>query len=75
MDYQSVGKSIIMVGVVIILVGLVIYVTGQKFSFFGNLPGDIKVEKENFRFYFPLTSMILVSVVISLVMKLWQYLK
>jgi len=62
---QEAGKYIIYIGISIILVGVIVYFFGNKFSFFGKLPGDIRVEKENFSFYMPLTSMILLSIVIS----------
>ncbi|MFP4471925.1 MAG: DUF2905 domain-containing protein [Bacteroidales bacterium] len=59
------GKILVIIGIVIVVIGAVIWLAGDKLSWFGNLPGDIRVEKENFRFYFPITSMILLSVVIS----------
>lgn len=62
---QESGKYIIYIGIGIILIGAIVYFFGNKFSFFGKLPGDIRVEKENFSFYMPITSMILLSIVIS----------
>lgn len=61
------GKILVLIGVVIIIVGLVIWLGGDKLSWFGHLPGDIRVEKQNFRFCFPITSMILLSIGLSLV--------
>jgi hypothetical protein len=43
---------------------------GPKIPFLGKLPGDISVEKENFKFYFPLTSSIIVSILVSLLLLL-----
>ena len=60
------GKILVIIGIVIAVIGAVIWLAGDKISWFGNLPGDIRMEKENFRFYFPITSMILLSVVISI---------
>ena len=57
----------VLVGILIVLVGLVIWLGGDKLGWLGKLPGDIRIEKENFRFYFPITTMILLSVVLSLV--------
>lgn len=65
---QQTGKLIIIAGVVIVVMGIIIYFAGDKLNFFGRLPGDIKVEKENFKFYFPVTTMILLSIVLSLVL-------
>ncbi len=62
----NIGKLVIGAGVVLILAGLVIYFAGDKLSWFGRLPGDIRVERENFHFYFPVTSLILVSLLLNL---------
>ncbi len=64
------GKWIIIAGVCITLFGLIWYYWGDKLSFLGRLPGDIRIEKENFRFYFPITTMILVSLVINLILRI-----
>ncbi|RLC49032.1 MAG: DUF2905 domain-containing protein [Candidatus Cloacimonadota bacterium] len=41
-------------------------------SYFGKLPGDIRIEKENFKFYFPITSMILISIVINIIIRIFK---
>jgi H+/Cl- antiporter ClcA len=64
------GKYLIIAGVIIVVIGLIAYFFGNKLHWFGNLPGDIKVERENFKFYFPITTMILLSVVLSLILYL-----
>ncbi len=69
------GKIIISVGILIVLIGVVIYFLGDKLHFIGNLPDDIRVEKENFRFYFPITTMILVSILLNLLIRLFNYFK
>ena len=66
------GKYIIIAGVVIVLLGVIIYFFHDKLNWIGRLPGDIRVEKENFRFYFPITTMILLSVFASLIIWLWR---
>lgn len=63
-----IGKYIIFLGIAIVVVGLVVYFFSDKLSWLGRLPGDIRVEKENFRFYFPITTMILLSVFVSLIL-------
>jgi hypothetical protein len=55
------GKWVIGIGVIVILVGIVIYFFHDKLNWIGRLPGDIRIEKDNFRFYFPITTMILLS--------------
>jgi hypothetical protein len=53
----------------------VIWQVGGRFFNIGRLPGDIIVEKENFRFYFPLMTSILLSVILSLVFYLFRLFK
>ncbi len=57
-------KTLITIGIILVLVGM-LWPWLQK-SGLGRLPGDIVVERENFRFYFPLTTGIIVSIVLSL---------
>ncbi len=59
------GKLLLIAGLILALLGLLIWGLGSKFTWFGNLPGDIRIEKEKFSFYFPLTSMLLLSLVLS----------
>ncbi len=67
---QQTGKILIITGILMLIAGLILYFAGNKLSWLGHLPGDIRVEKENMRFYFPLTTMILVSVLLSLILYL-----
>ncbi|MDP4202409.1 MAG: DUF2905 domain-containing protein [Bacteroidota bacterium] len=62
---QPIGKILIIAGILIVIAGVVIYFAGDKLFWLGRLPGDIRIEKENVRFYFPITTMILVSIVLS----------
>lgn len=63
------GKYIIIGGVVIVLVGILIYFFHDKLTWIGRLPGDIRIEKENFRFYFPITTMIIFSLAITIIIQ------
>jgi hypothetical protein len=58
------GKILIIAGIFLIIAGLVVYFAGDKLSWIGHLPGDIRVEKENVKFYFPITTMIILSIVV-----------
>jgi hypothetical protein len=58
------------IGILVILVGVIVYFFGDKLHWIGRLPGDIRVEKENFRFYFPITTMILASLLLTLIVNL-----
>ncbi|MGM0500575.1 MAG: DUF2905 domain-containing protein [Bacillota bacterium] len=72
-EYKTIGILLIMVALIIALVGAVIYFAGSSFSWFGNLPGDLKVERKNFTFYFPMATMLVLSVVLSIIIKLILY--
>ena len=61
------GKSIIFIGIVLIIVGILVTIAG-KMPGAGKLPGDIFIKKENFSFYFPLTTCILLSIIFSTIM-------
>ena len=63
------GKILIVFGLLAVVAGLIIQFAPQAFSWFGKLPGDIRYEKGNFQFFFPLTTMILLSVAVSLLLK------
>jgi hypothetical protein len=63
---QEIGKLVAIVGIILALIGLLLWRFPTWFGWIGHLPGDISVEKGNFRFYFPLVTCILVSVVITL---------
>lgn len=67
---NELGKIMVFAGAVMIAVGLLLVLLG-KIPFFGKLPGDIVVKKENFSFYFPLTTCILLSLILSLISFLW----
>jgi Protein of unknown function (DUF2905) len=67
------GKIIIGVGLLLVLVGGVVYLFGNKLHFIGNLPGDIRIEKENFSFYFPITTMLLLSLIINVLIRVYKH--
>lgn len=64
------GKYIMFIGGAVVVIGLIIYFFHDKLHWIGHLPGDIRVEKENFRFYFPVTTMILFSVLLTVIISL-----
>jgi hypothetical protein len=65
------GKAIIFTGILLIVIGAVMLLIG-KIPGAGRLPGDIMIKKENFSFYFPLTTCIVVSIVLTLISYLWR---
>jgi len=69
----DVGRMLVLLGVVLVVVGGVLWLggaVGGKLPFLGRLPGDIHVERGNWSFYFPLTTSILLSIVLTLVLAL-----
>ncbi len=66
---SDLGKSIIAIGAILIIVGVLMTIAG-KIPGVGKLPGDIMIRRENFSFYFPLTTCILLSIIVSVVMYL-----
>ena len=69
---DKLGKGIIVFGIVVIVIGIIVWLFGDKLRFLGRLPGDIRIERENFRIYRPITTMLLVSVLISFILWLIQ---
>jgi hypothetical protein len=68
---NEIGKVIFMIGLVMVIAGLIIWKTGGLGTL-GHLPGDISVQRPGMSFYFPITTCILVSVVLTLLMWLFR---
>ena len=64
------GNAIIVVGAALVVVGLIIRFAPWAVSWFGNLPGDIRIDNERSSVFIPITSMIIVSVAGSLLLNL-----
>lgn len=58
------------IGGAVLVIGALVRFTPGLFSWFGNLPGDIRFEGENSRVFIPITSMIVVSIVLTLIVNL-----
>ncbi|MEK6578153.1 MAG: DUF2905 domain-containing protein [Bdellovibrionota bacterium] len=71
MNLSPISKSLFIAGFLLIAGGL-FWEFGSKFLPLGRMPGDITVEKENFKFYFPLGTSVVLSLVLSLVLYLFQ---
>ncbi len=72
---QQLGKYIIFAGIILVIIGVIMWLFGEKLGWFGNLPGDIKIKKDNFSFYAPITSMFLFSLVLSFIIWLVSKIK
>jgi len=64
------GKVLIVIGVALIIAGLLLWLAPAAFSWFGRLPGDIRIERDNLYVYIPVTSMILLSLALTLTLNL-----
>lgn len=64
---QNTGKMLIFGGLTILVIGVIIYFSGNKLNWIGRLPGDIRIEKPGMKIYFPVVTMILLSLVLNLV--------
>lgn len=64
------GKLLIIVGAFVLVLGLAI-AFGPRIPFLGRLPGDIAVDRGNIHFYFPIVTMLLLSVVLTLILNLF----
>lgn len=60
------GRSLILIGTVIVIIGIIFTIV-PKVPFLGRLPGDIFIKRDNFVFYFPLATSIIVSAILSLI--------
>ena len=61
---NDLGKALIAIGIALVALGALFWL-GDKLPWFGRLPGDIDIKRENFRFYFPVTTCLLVSIVVT----------
>ena len=76
MDSNTLGRTLVLIGVLITVAGILL-VLGGKVGFFGlgRLPGDIRIERPGFQFYFPLATSIVISVVLTAVLYLLSRLR
>jgi len=64
---ENIGRFLMIGGIILFIVGGLLFLASKLGIPFGHLPGDIRVERENFSFYFPLASSILISVVLTII--------
>jgi hypothetical protein len=67
----ALGKMLIITGVVLIIGGIA-FIFADKVPFLGRLPGDISIQKERFSFYFPITTCIIISIVLSIIFAIFR---
>ena len=66
------GRWLIIAGVILIAVGAILHFAPWLLTWFGRLPGDIRIESGRTRIYIPITSMVLLSVIISVLLYIFR---
>ena len=66
------AKLLIGLGIVLVIVGIIWLLLPSAFSWLGNLPGDIKYKSGNTRVYFPIVTMIIISIVATILLNLFN---
>jgi len=64
--FENFGRIIILMGLALVVIGALIWALGKTGLPFGHLPGDIKVERKGFAFYFPLATSIILSIFLTI---------
>jgi hypothetical protein len=68
---MTTGKLLAVIGFALVIIGLVIHYAPWLINWFGNLPGDIRIEDEKKFVFTPITSMLLVSVILTIIINLF----
>ena len=67
--FESMGKMLILMGLLVLLAGLILtFAARLRIPFLGRLPGDIRIEREGFSFYFPIVTCIVLSILLTIVL-------
>lgn len=74
MNQEGIGKSLFAVGIALCLTGVLIWKFGDRIKGFGHLPGDFTYEGEQFKFYFPVTTLLLLNAAFWLILKIKDWL-
>lgn len=67
------ARWFVIAGIILIVIGVLLYLAPWLFSWFGKLPGDIRIEKENSKIFFPITSMLIISIILTIVVNIIRY--
>ncbi|OPX93746.1 MAG: hypothetical protein A4E62_00493 [Syntrophorhabdus sp. PtaU1.Bin002] len=65
------GKVLVIAGILLVLIGLA-FMFGDKIPYLGKLPGDISIKRERFSFYFPLTTSIIISIILTILFSIFR---
>jgi hypothetical protein len=70
LDLSSLGRIIVVLGLLLVVVGGILWAGGRLGLPFGRLPGDIRIERDGFSCYAPIVSMILLSVLLTVLLNI-----
>ncbi len=68
---MTLGKLLAAIGVILVVIGLVVSYAPWLINWFGRLPGDIRIENEQRFVFIPITSMLIVSIILTLIVNLF----
>ncbi|HBY57238.1 MAG TPA: DUF2905 domain-containing protein [Candidatus Atribacteria bacterium] len=71
-EFNLFGKTLLFFGIILIIMGAIFLLAG-KLPFSGRLPGDIIIQRKNFIFYFPLGLCILLSIILTIIFRLFRH--
>ena len=71
---QTMGRVVVLVGGFVVLIGIVMMFS-DKIPFLGKLPGDISIKRDNFQLYFPITTSIVLSILVSVILWIFSQFK
>lgn len=66
------ARALILIGLALVALGVLLYLVPGLFNWFGKLPGDIRIESERSKVFIPITSMLIISLVLSLIFNLFN---
>jgi hypothetical protein len=67
----EIGKFLVIIGIALAVIGIILW-SGVGAGFLGKLPGDVRIERGNSVFYFPIVTCIIISIVLSLIFSLFR---
>lgn len=70
-EFRLIGKFLVTIGVLLVIIGGILLLSG-RLPWLGHLPGDICIERKNFRFYFPFVTCLLLSVILTILLWLFR---
>ncbi len=70
---ENISKILIAIGILFVILGIFTWLFGGLFSWFGKLPGDIRIQGENYFIYAPIVSLLVISLIINLAIYIFNH--